>query len=284
MRPFFYGTIKPGKFVYIKIMPFGIMKFLLALAVLMLVGCTMRPPSASAFMSAYQAKKDSSGAACVYSLSKYVAFTPDSATMEKAGYEREDWDDVVAKEWTVDINTSLHYFINHFEIGAGFQWFNPYVTMGFASDYFGIMGWTDWRIMARLRSAGIGVSIMEQILPTPKMQIGLIQFVSQSWGYYFAGGGEWLEAYRMEYSPEGEPLGERPDYDGICEVGTTSCSRKTVNDVAEPYPYGFREVGAGAYMLNQISNKIRMSFEFRYSYDWIYKAKRLAFTLNCILG
>lgn len=79
-------------------MRFRAMMFLLILAIFLLEGCTMRPPSASAFMSAYQAKKDSSGAACVFSLSKYVAFTPDSATMEKAGYEREYWDDVVAKE------------------------------------------------------------------------------------------------------------------------------------------------------------------------------------------
>lgn len=96
--------------------------------------------------------------------------------------------------------------------------------MRFASDYLGVMGWTDWRIMARWRSAGTGISIMEQILPTPKMQIGLMLFVSQSWGFYFAGGGEWMTAYRTEYSPEGEPVGKRPDYDNTCEVDSTGCS------------------------------------------------------------
>ncbi len=65
---------------------------------------------------------------------------------------------------------------------------------------------------------------MEQILPTPKMQIGLMLFVSQSWGFYFAGGGEWMTAYRTEYSPEGEPVGKRPDYDNTCEVDSTGCS------------------------------------------------------------
>jgi len=216
------------------------MKFLLILALLLLAGCTMRPPSASAFMGAYQTRNGTSGPRVSFSASKYHAFKPDSTTMAEAGYDHWDWDDVVAEEWTVDLNFALHYFIRHFEIGTGFQWMNPYVTVGFASDHFGVMGWTDWRILAGFKSMGAGVSVMEQISPVQKMQLGLMQFVSQSWGFYTAG----------------------------------------FDDVKEPYSYGFREVGAGIYMLYSGSEKYSANFELKYSYDWVWNANRLAFSLG----
>jgi len=196
--------------------------------------------------------------------------------MAKAGYNRSDWDEVVAEEWTVDYTASLYYFINHFEIGAGLQWMNPYVTVGFASDHFGLMGWTDWRILAGFKSVGAGVNVIEQISPTPKMQLGLLQFISQSFGYY-AAGDDWVTGYKTEYSPEGEPM---ESIDPSCYEDSTGCTWETHKGIREAYPYGFREVGAGAYVLYSIQEKLRLGFEFRFSYDWTYKTNRLAFSFG----
>ena len=85
---------------------------------------------------------------------------------------------------------------------------------------------------------------MEQISPTPRMYIGLIQFASRTRAYYWAGDDEFRE----------------------------------------PYLYSFIEYGGGAYLMYEIKSRLRASFEFRYSYDVTYKSHRLAFNLALLMG
>ena len=144
--------------------------FLWAFALLLLVGCSMRPLSAGAFMEAYQSVNDSSKTVFGISVTGMRGFTSNSENpkMDSIGnyvYEVKD-------EGVIDVSVPFFHFIDHFEIGGGFQFFTPFVSLGVAFEHFGVMGWGTF-------AAG-GISVMEQISPTEKMHVGLFQFASRS--------------------------------------------------------------------------------------------------------
>ena len=100
-------------------------------------------------MSAYQSRDNPHGMSAYFSLSKYAAFTSDSAIQATENeHSISVWEDIVEQEWTFDFEFSFFHFIKHFGFGYGAQILNPYVTLGLAFDNFGIMGWTDWRLIA----------------------------------------------------------------------------------------------------------------------------------------
>ena len=143
---------------------------LCGLALALLAGCTMRPPSAGAFMEAYQSVNDSSKTVFGLSVTGMRGFTSNSENpkMDSIGnyvYEVKD-------EGVIDVSVPFFHFIDHFEIGGGFQFFTPFVSLGVAFEHFGVMGWGTF-------AAG-GISVMEQISPTEKMHVGLFQFASRS--------------------------------------------------------------------------------------------------------
>lgn len=224
-------------------------KILLGIAVIFLMtGCTMRPPSAGAFMAAYHNLADSSRTMIGGSFSKYAALSPKPGETAEDSIRFSNWNYVVKHEWKIDGSFSFFHFINHFEIGCGFQFMNPYITLGFASEHFGVMGWTDWGLLGLFykepEAIRGGVSLMEQITPTPKMLIGLIQFASRTRAYYWAGD----------------------------------------DNFREPYPYSFIEYGGGAYFIYKIKSRLHLGMEFKYSYDITYHAHRLAFNFNALWG
>ena len=248
-------------------------------ALVLLAGCTMRPPSAGAFMSAYQSRENSHGMSAYLSLSKYTASTSDSAIQATENeHSISVWEEVVEEETSIDFTLSFFHFINHFGFGYGLQFLNPYITLGAAFDHFGIMGWTDWRLIAvcdgypdALRG---GISVMEQILPTPNLSIGLFQFASRTEAMYAAGGADHWVPYKED------------DLDTYsCWDDDTDCYwKKEKSDFSEPYYYGFIEYGGGAYVMYNVKSWLSLGFEFRYSYDITYKATRLAFTLDAFFG
>ena len=210
---------------------------LCGLALALLAGCTMRPPSAGAFMSAYQNRDSMNGFYFDGSLNIYKASTSDSAMKTPENeHSTSVWEDVVENEWPFDFDLSIIRFIDHFGFGLGFQNFNPYLTLGAAFDHFGIMGWTDWRLIAvcagepgALRG---GISVMEQISPTPALLVGLFQFASRSDAIYTAGGGYVWVPYKDDDVSNSSS----------CWDDNTGCHwKKEKKDFGEPYNYGFIE-------------------------------------------
>ena len=144
--------------------------FLWAFALLLLVGCSMRPLSAGAFMEAYQSVNDSSKTVVGLSVTGMRAFTSNSVEPKKDSIGNHVYG--VKDEGVIDVSVPVYHFINHFEIGGGIQFFTPFVSLGVAFEHFGVMGWGTF-------AAG-GISVMEQISPTEKMHVGLFQFASRS--------------------------------------------------------------------------------------------------------
>ena len=248
-------------------------------ALVLLAGCAMRPPSAGAFMSAYQNRDSMNGFLFESSISIYTASTSDSAMKTPENeHSTSVWEDVVENEWPFDFDLSINRFIDHFGFGLGFQTFNPYLTLGAAFDHFGIMGWTDWRLIAvcagepgALRG---GISIMEQISPTKNMLVGLFQFASRTEAIYTAGGGNHWVPYKEDGS-----------YSSSCWDDDTDCLwKREKSEFGEPYFYSFIEYGGGAYMRYKMNSVFGLGLEFSYSYDVTYKANRLAFTFSAFLG
>ena len=248
-------------------------------ALVLLAGCAMRPPSAGAFMSAYQSRDNPHGMSTFFSVSKHAAFTSDSAIQATENeHSISIWEDIVEEEWSFDFAFSFFHFKKHFGFGYGFQIMNPYVTLGLAFDNFGIMGWTDWRFIAVCDGKPEwfrgGISVMEQILPTPNLSVGLFQFASRTEAIYTAGGGDYWVPYKEDDS---SPIS--------CWDDDTDCYwKKEKSDFGEPYYYGFIEYGGGTYVMYSVKPQLSFGFEFRYSYDVTYKATRLAFTLDMFAG
>lgn len=252
---------------------------LCGLALALLAGCTMRPPSAGAFMSAYQNRDSMNGFLFESSISIYTASTSDSAMKTPENeHSTSVWEDVVENEWPFDFDLSINRFIDHFGFGLGFQTFNPYVTLGVAFDHFGIMGWTDWRLIGVCDGKPEwfrgGISVMEQISPTKNMLVGLFQFASRTEAIYTAGGGNHWVPYKEDGS-----------YSSSCWDDDTDCLwKKEKSEFGEPYLYGFIEYGGGAYMRYKMNSVFGLGLEFSYSYDVTYKSNRLAFTFSAFLG
>lgn len=211
--------------------------FLCVQFLLLLVGCSMRPLSAGAFMETYQSVNESSKipsktavGLSVTGMRGFTSSSDDSAT-DSASYPTYG----VKDEVLIDVSVPIYHFIDHFEIGGGLQYFTPFVSLGFAFDHFGMMGWGSF-------AAG-GISVMEQILPTNKLHVGLFQFASRTWGY----------AGCKENDGCGEFFGVAIDY---------------------------FEFGGGTYLMYRTDWNLHWGAEFRYSYDIDYKANRFAFVLN----
>lgn len=147
--------------------------FLWAFALLLLVGCSMRPLSASAFMEAYQSVNDSSKTVVGLSVTGMRGFSSNSDEPVKVAKDSiTNHVYGVKDEGVIDISVPVYHFIDHFAIGGGFQYFTPFVSLGVAFDHFGVMGWGT--------VAAGGISVMEQISPTEKLHVGLFQFASRS--------------------------------------------------------------------------------------------------------
>ena len=166
----FFIVILDDLFI-LKCMKINLLKlFLWAFALLLLVGCSMRPLSAGAFMEAYQSVNDSSKTVVGVSITGVRGVTSNSENpkMDSIG----NYVYGVKDEGVIDVSVPVYHFIDHFEIGGGFQFFTPFVSLGVAFEHFGVMGWGTF-------AAG-GISVMEQISPTEKMHVGLFQFASRS--------------------------------------------------------------------------------------------------------
>jgi len=212
---------------------------LLGISLALLSSCSMRPLSAGAFMEAFQSVNDSSKTVVGLSVTGMRGFSSNSDEPVKVAKDSITNDDYGVKdEVLIDVTVPVYRFINHFAIGGGFQYFTPFVSIGFAFDHFGMMGWGSL-------GAG-GISVMEQILPTEKLHLGLFQFASRTSSY--AG----------------------------CKAVDGDCGE------AFGVAIYYFEFGGGTYFMYKTDFKWHLGAEFRYSYDIDYKAHRFAFTLNLL--
>lgn len=222
---------------------------------LFVVGCApMRPPSVSAFMDAYQGCSDSSRNAGSLSVTKYLAFSSDSARYVQSENDSSAIVNILDRELAFSFEFNYYHFFKHFELGVGLQIINPYFTMGFASDHFGAMAWTDFTLFNvfynEMGKTNWGVSVAEQFPLSSWFRLGLIQFVSRtriSW--------EDLDSIDPDGRIDREHSAKRAD---------------------------FTEFGGGTYFTYETGFGLRWGLEFRYSYDITYKANRFAFTLNLL--
>ena len=211
-----------------------------SIALFVFAGCSMRPLSTGAFMEAYQSVNDSSKTVYGLSVTGMRAFEPNSVDNSAEGAKDSigPHEYGVKDEILLDFTVPVYHFINHFEIGGGLQYLTPYVSLGVAFDHFGMMGWG--------ALGACGISVMEQILPTEKLHLGLFQFASRTLSYV---------GCKAVDGDCGEAFGTFIDY---------------------------FEFGGGTYFMYKTGFGMHLGFEFRYSYDITYKANRFAFAVNIL--
>ncbi len=155
----------------------NVKKVLLLFCFIYLVGCATRPPSAVTFMTppkqpdsqnSAAPKSSSLGGICITGLTTVNA--------EKTGDIIEKTPFEIRKEWNFNLNVQGGSRYGYFAFGFGFQMIYPYGYIGFASEHFGTMLWSNiFPLMALFEdkndedydfyadNKGFGVSLIEQI-------------------------------------------------------------------------------------------------------------------------
>ena len=174
----------------------------------------------------------------------YVNYVADGV---KEVERSDDWHDewyYKNKEWPIGANFSIQKNKGYFKYGFGFDFLTPYVQAGFASDYFGVMGWSNlwvWQLEkvehAYLQWGG-GVSIIEQLPIGDNFRIGLTQHLSRNG----------REANTAQL--------------GAMVVGRGRSA-----------PVFYDEIGCGGYISFIPNESLRIGVEFRYGRDLTYKRR-----------
>ena len=139
---------------------------LLSLSLVLLAGCATRPPSAAIFMMTekkQEASQDSSTSKGVGGASLIGL-----VNLKENPYE-------INKEWNVNVAVQNGYRYGYFAYGFGLQLLNPYAYIGFASEHFGAIAWSNIFPLMSLfdepndmesdlfeNNMGFGVSFVEQ--------------------------------------------------------------------------------------------------------------------------
>jgi hypothetical protein len=213
---------------------------LVLIVVAVLTGCNtmlVHPPSASAFM-----ENDRDGFVRDASISATVGgvaydFIPKKYVKREVNEEysyREE-------ESPVEVAVSFQRRYGYFKYGFGFDLLSPYIQVGFVSDYFGVMGWSNlclWqfeKVEHKYFQWAGGVSVIEQLPIGDNFRIGLTQHLSRNG----------REAYI---------------YDGsdMFSFGGSA-------------PVFYDEIGGGAYIAGIVGKRLGMGLEFRYGRDLTYK-------------
>ena len=205
---------------------------------LCLCGCAVHPPSAAAFMEKgdgdSQLNVTISGVFGTTGKNKLVSY--DNVKRASLRDEDEDYNNL---EWKVQSTFDFQKQLKNFKFGLGLDWLSPYFQMGFVSDYFGVLGWSNiclWRF-EKIEYAGGwggGVTIIEQLpFYFRKLRVGLTQHISRNG----------REAYKNKF-------------------GELSAS---------PAPVFYDEIGGGMYVASIVGKRLGMGLEFRYGRDMTYK-------------
>jgi len=213
---------------------------------LVLSGCSLsiiHPPSAAAFMEKgdgdLQSNVTVSGVWRTernkdYMLEPYN--NVNSAPLPNEDHYYKDW------EWSFQESFDVQKQFGNFKIGGGIDWITPFVELGFISDYFGVMGWSNiflWQLEKKEHAYfqwGGGITIIEQLpFASRKLRVGLTQHLSRNG----------REAYI---------------YDGSSMFSFEGGA-----------PIFYDEIGGGAYVAGIVGKRLGMGLEFRYGRDLTYK-------------
>ena len=211
-----------------------------------LSGCSLsiiHPPSAAAFMEQGDGDLQKNVTASYMWRNgpyKDKVFQPynkmKSSLLPNEDYYYEDW------EWNFQASFDIQKRFENFKIGGGLDWLTPFLQLGYVSDYFGVMGWSNicsWQI-GKYEHAyvqwGGGITIIEQLpFCFRKLRIGLTQHISRNG--------------RESYMRDGSDM---------FSYGSSA-------------PIFYDEIGAGAYVAGIVGKRLGMGLEFRYGRDLTYK-------------
>ena len=216
---------------------------ILLIVVLGLCGCSLsiiHPPSAAAFME--QGDGDlQKNVTLAFSSGhdeqhpRYYPYKSVKSKLPPKDYSYSD--DEIPGQITFDFQKK----IGNFKIGGGFDWITPYFQVGFVSDYFGVMGWSNmclWQLEKYEHADfqwGGGITVIEQIpISSHQFRIGLTQHISRNGREGF-----------------------------LAEDGAM------FNHSSAPVFYD--EVGAGGYIAVRASKRLAFGIEIRYGRDLTYK-------------
>ena len=206
----------------------------------LLTGCNtmlVHPPSASAFM-----ENDRDGFVRDASISATVGgvaydFIPKKYVKREVNEEysyREE-------ESPVEVAVSFQRRYGYFKYGFGFDLLSPYIQVGFVSDYFGVMGWSNlclWqfeKVEHKYFQWAGGVSVIEQLPIGNGVRIGLTQHLSRN--------------------------GRENIAHGIYDMGFS---------IPTPTPIFYDEIGGGAYVSFGVGTGTNVGIEFRLGRDLTY--------------
>ena len=210
---------------------------------LVLSGCSLsiiHPPSAAAFMEKGDGDLQKNVSASLVKGSLGDIMVPYRKQKKEPLPNDEDYYYGNA-EWFFQTNFDVQEQYGNFKIGFGFDWITPFVELGFISDYFGVMGWSNiclWQLEKKEHAYfqwGGGITIIEQLpFASRKLRVGLTQHLSRNG----------REAYRYEYDKW---------------------------KLGDPAPIFYDEIGGGAYVAGIVGKRLGMGLEFRYGRDLTYK-------------
>lgn len=217
---------------------------------LLFSGCsisTIHPPSASAFMeisekpTLYNASVSGMGGS-FNNTSGPVLYETDKVLKRHRSDYKWEYRDI---EWNFEFNASMLKKKGYFRYGFGLDFTTPFVQAGFASDYFGLMGWSNlclWQLekyeYAYFQWGG-GISLIEQLPIGDNFRMGLTQHLSRN-------GREAVKRVNGEFD---------------------------FTPTAAPVFYD--EVGGGGYISFVPGDSTRVGIEFRYGYDLTYKMVKM---------
>lgn len=219
---------------------------------LLFSGCsisTIHPPSASAFMEISEKpilyNVSASFVGGTFVTDGHFSYETDKVSKQQIDVDKWEYRDT---EWNVEFNTSMLKKKGYFRYGFGIDFMTPFVQAGFASDYFGLMGWSNlclWQFEKYEHAYfqwGGGISLIEQLPIGGNFRVGLTQHLSRN-------GREAI-------------IKESQDFD-------------LAPNLSRAAPVFYDEVGGGGYISFVSGDSTRVGIEFRYGYDLTYKMVKM---------
>ena len=203
IRTFHEALVLSFRGEYFMFNKLNVKNVLLLFCFIYLVGCATRPPSAVIFMTSPKQSDSQNSAAPKSSVLGGVSITGlTTVNAEKTGDVIKETPYEIHKEWNFNLNVQGGSRYGYFAYGFGLQMTYPYGYIGFASDHFGTMVWSNIFPLLALfegkddedygyyaENKGFGVSLIEQIELNNGMKVGLTQHFSRTVAAYTEHGG-----------------------------------------------------------------------------------------------
>ena len=120
------------------------MKFNVILLAVALVfsGCAIHPPSAAAFMEKGDGDLQKNVSVSGVWGTKGDGYYESYEKIKRNPLPNEDYS-YNDMEWNFQASFDVQEQFGNLKFGFGLDWITPFVELGFVSDYFGVMGWSN---------------------------------------------------------------------------------------------------------------------------------------------